>query len=172
MRLVLSVTLAMCLAVAARTARAQVAVDGGSDGGRETDTLQLEIERDWGALQNADCATACRALDSMRRAAERLCALEPGDRCAKAQQRVKDAGDRVRATCPACAANGKEEEANAPPTPTQPGAAQAPENVEAAPRRGGCAGCAVGEHDAGAGAVAASLAALGLALLRRRQRRR
>jgi hypothetical protein len=144
---------------------------GGGDGGDEAYSLQLEIDRDWASLQSADCDTACRALDSMRRAADRLCVLEPGDRCTKAQLRVKAATDRVRSTCPACAsAQEGEKAANPPPTPAEEHEAAAPS------RRGGCAGCALVEGEDGRGDVATTmLAAVGFALLRRgrrRQRRR
>jgi len=51
------------------------------------------------------CHTACRALASMRRAADRLCAIsgdEP-ERCGDARGRVERAEERVSARCPACA---------------------------------------------------------------------
>ena len=51
------------------------------------------------------CETACRALASMRRAAEHLCGLagEQDGRCAAARERVRGADERVRAACPRCA---------------------------------------------------------------------
>lgn len=51
------------------------------------------------------CATACRALASMNRAADHLCGLagESDARCSDARTRVKSASDRVQAQCPACA---------------------------------------------------------------------
>lgn len=54
------------------------------------------------------CSTACRALASMERATEHLCALAgDGDpRCENARSRVRGADERVRATCPACAPPG------------------------------------------------------------------
>lgn len=54
------------------------------------------------------CSTACRALASMERATEHLCALAgDGDpRCENARSRVRGADERVRATCPACTAPG------------------------------------------------------------------
>ena len=50
------------------------------------------------------CGSACRALDSMKRAAEHLCGLtgEPDPRCDTARGRVARADERVRATCRAC----------------------------------------------------------------------
>src|SRR5262249_34648814 len=53
------------------------------------------------------CATACTALASMTRATTHLCGLTgDGDqRCEDARTRVRSATDRVRASCPACAAD-------------------------------------------------------------------
>lgn len=50
------------------------------------------------------CATACRALSSMRRAASHLCELAgDGDtRCDSAKTRVASAEERVRASCSDC----------------------------------------------------------------------
>ena len=57
------------------------------------------------ALSSGDpCANACRALASMERATSHLCSLA-GDadaRCEGARTRVKNAGARVHAECPAC----------------------------------------------------------------------
>lgn len=52
------------------------------------------------------CATACSALASMERATVHLCGLagEGDHRCEDARARVRSATDRVRASCPACAA--------------------------------------------------------------------
>jgi hypothetical protein len=51
------------------------------------------------------CATACRALASMERAASHLCGLtgEEDPRCDGAKVRVRNATERVRAGCPSCA---------------------------------------------------------------------
>jgi len=49
-----------------------------------------------------DCATACRALASMERAADHLCALESGSECSHARERVEAARERVRSTCGGC----------------------------------------------------------------------
>ncbi|MDI1431012.1 hypothetical protein [Polyangium sorediatum] len=51
------------------------------------------------------CMTACRALESMGRAATHLCDLTgDGDtRCANAKDRVRRAEDLVRQRCPGCA---------------------------------------------------------------------
>jgi hypothetical protein len=67
-----------------------------------------EFERAEASLQASasDCATACRALASMTRAVEHLCALadSPGDqqRCDDARRRMASARERVRQTCGAC----------------------------------------------------------------------
>lgn len=53
-----------------------------------------------------DCATACRALRSMERAASHLCALDATDEdrraCDDARARVAAARDRVQRTCGGC----------------------------------------------------------------------
>jgi len=49
-----------------------------------------------------DCAAACRALASMERAADHLCALESGPECSHARERVEAARERVRSTCGGC----------------------------------------------------------------------
>jgi hypothetical protein len=50
----------------------------------------------------SDCATACRALESMERAAEHLCALDSGSECGRARERLEAARQRVRASCGGC----------------------------------------------------------------------
>jgi hypothetical protein len=59
-------------------------------------------ERQLSATQG-DCASACRALASMERAAEHICALDSGSECGRARERVDSARERVRATCGTCA---------------------------------------------------------------------
>ena len=50
------------------------------------------------------CAMACRALGSMRRAADHICDLAGSSdpRCGNAEARVSAAEERVNAGCPAC----------------------------------------------------------------------
>lgn len=50
------------------------------------------------------CALACRALASMARSAERLCALtgDEDGRCHRAERRVAHASTRVKSACVAC----------------------------------------------------------------------
>lgn len=60
------------------------------------------------SVAGSDCATACRALASMERAATRLCELATADdgrdACDDAQAKLREAKDRVHATCGGCAA--------------------------------------------------------------------
>lgn len=87
-----------------RRARAQAAMpepDPLAEAERELDVAEE-------ALDAGDCVGICRALGSMIRAAERICALdEPGSaspsaRCAAARARVAEAIARVRRACPQC----------------------------------------------------------------------
>ena len=66
---------------------------------------RLAQEGDAPAIRADTCSTACSALASMERAADHLCGLAGDDdtRCKGARVRVKDAGARVHAACPACA---------------------------------------------------------------------
>jgi MYXO-CTERM domain-containing protein len=128
----------------------------------EREDLMRQLGQEYDALSTSDCVSACRALASMQRAAERICALDPGASCAEARAKVADAEKRVRAACPACAVER-------PPQPTPP----APEaTVASAPpaesKRGGCAGCSAGA--ARGDAFAALLAAAWLFARRRRRR--
>jgi hypothetical protein len=56
------------------------------------------------AMSSDPCANACRALASMERATTHLCSLagDADPRCEGARTRVKNAGARVHAECPAC----------------------------------------------------------------------
>jgi hypothetical protein len=102
------------------------------------------------------CVDACRALEAMRRAADRLCALDPGPPCKDARDRVLRATTRVHDTCPACAVaasgNAQQDDRDGeastltpsqpvpPPPPPAPGATEM--RQESSPRKGGCASCA------------------------------
>ncbi|MDB4944272.1 MAG: hypothetical protein JWP97_3806, partial [Labilithrix sp.] len=70
----------------------------------EIDDLEKSLTAESLALSTSDCTSACLALSSIRRAADRLCALEPGPRCVAAQAKALDASRRVRDACPRCAA--------------------------------------------------------------------
>ena len=175
MRCVKRVVCAVLLSLMPASAFAQVSDPGNAD------ALVVEIDRDYAAAQGGDCATACKALDSMRRAADRLCQLDPGDRCAKARQKVSDAKDRVRASCPSCAqplGNGLSGGAGqAPAEPPAPAAVAGPSKSEqtaaqeeSAPRKGGgCAGCSTGPGGDGL-ALALGVGSLVLVGVRRRRR--
>ncbi len=142
-----------------------------ADSGTDADALVAEIDRDLAQAQSSDCDTACRALDSMRRATDRLCAMDPGDRCARARQKLADATGRVRSACPSCPeATGRtfpeSEKTEAAPPPASNAAAE--ETVQK--KSGGCAGCAIGSAS-GRAPSAAWLLALALLLRRRRAKR-
>jgi MYXO-CTERM domain-containing protein len=165
---------AVLLSLSPASAFAQASDPGGAD------ALVVEIDRDYAVAQGGDCATACKALDSMRRAADRLCQLDPGDRCAKARQKVSDATARVNASCPSCAqptsnavAGGAGQPPAAPPAPAEAsGPSESKEAVaqESAPRKGGgCAGCTSAP---GGDGLAVVLGVGGLVLLGARRRRR
>jgi MYXO-CTERM domain-containing protein len=131
-------------------------------------------------LASGACVAACAALESMERAADRICALDPGAPCDQAQQDVEAARARVRSACPDCS-TARDEAVAEPPRPapeplhSEAGAddaqpiAMSPMSEE---RRGGCAACAIGdERDGGQGALALLIGAAGLMLRRRRRRR-
>jgi MYXO-CTERM domain-containing protein len=140
--------------------------------------LEKKLTEEHAALSTADCATACRALASIRRAADKICALEPGERCEAGRAKAKDATRRVREACPECAI------ASGPPKPAPPtereeramtkgGAASADAVPASAPpsesKRGGCAGCTTAPTSPG-DLTTAALAFTALALVLRRRR--
>jgi MYXO-CTERM domain-containing protein len=144
-------------------------------------TLEKNLAAEHAALSTSDCTTACRALASIRRAADKICALEPGERCAAGRAKADDATKRVREACPECAI------ATAPPQPApereeramskgghpsadsaSPVAANAPPSES---KRGGCAGCATTPTSPGDMTTAAlAMSALAFTLRRRRKR--
>lgn len=72
------------------------------------DDAESLLERDSKDLARAlgtarDCAVARKALDSMKRSADRICELngpgDPGERCARARGRVEAASESVRRGC-------------------------------------------------------------------------
>jgi hypothetical protein len=72
------------------------------------DDAESLLERDFKDVARAlgtakDCETAKKALDSMKRSASRICDLngpdDPGERCAKARDRVDAASENVRRGC-------------------------------------------------------------------------
>jgi hypothetical protein len=108
-------------------------------------SLEKQLSDEVAALSTSNCSLACRALESIRRAAERICALEPGPRCDAARAKAADATRRVHDACPDCATvDGatKHEELKREPAPAAPAAA--PSTAEVATRsesRGGCRSC-------------------------------
>lgn len=148
--------------------------------GDEITNLEKSLAEETATLSTSDCSAACRALASIRRAADKICALEPGDRCTAAHAKADDATRRVRDACPECAiASVTPEHPKAPAAVTPMGAA--PRETEAVtksgsappsePSRGGCASCDAGgvsPGDLGAGAL--GVLAL-LRLLRRKKKR-
>ena len=136
----------------------------------ELKALEDEIARDETALSTEGCAVACQAFSSMQRAADRLCALDPGARCAAARAKVKAAAGRVRASCPECGIGSGEPSPIAEAQGGSEHKADAPPNASPPPKGGGCAGCNVGDGErGGAGALASALA---WALARWRRRRK
>lgn len=140
----------------------------------EATALTQQIQQISDALNTANCPLACQALASMQRATERLCAIDPGPRCAEAKTKVKAAEDKVRAACPDCAAAQLKPEAPAdagvhrgprkgvgkkgdidqkPEEPAPPRgdaakpAAPPPSSESVVVKGGGCAGCEVGAAD-------------------------
>jgi MYXO-CTERM domain-containing protein len=135
---------------------------------QQVSTLEAEIAREDEALTTDNCGTACTALASMRRATQRLCALDPGPRCAAARARVDAASRRVLGACPECTADRDEAPRQVGGEAAPPAASRAPQAAPE-PGSGGCAGCTVGGGGhAGALALAAAAA---LAALHRRRRR-
>jgi MYXO-CTERM domain-containing protein len=144
--------------------------------GADVEALSAEVDRDYASALAADCTMACQALDSMRRATEHLCAIDAGDRCARARQKLADATAHVRAACPACGAELRDETgakgADAPATKAPTEAPAPPTMAEEAQvsKRGGCAGCATSSPTGGDLAPLGAVA-IGLLALRRRTRR-
>lgn len=109
--------------------------------GEEIETLVKQLREEHATLSTQDCVTACKALASIRRASDRICALEPGPRCTDARTKADDAQRRVQAACPECqiaAAPPRDDERRAnegPPPATRATTAAVDE------RKGGCASC-------------------------------
>jgi len=109
-------------------------------------TLETQLGRETTELSTADCASACKALASIRRAADRICDLEPGPRCNAARDKSEAATKRVREACPECALAAmpapeprKEERAYVNDASAKGSPAAAP---PAESERGGCRSCA------------------------------
>lgn len=151
----------------------------------EISDLEKSLAQEHAALATSDCSAACRALASIRRAADKICAIEPGPRCTAAHAKSDDATRRVRDACPDCAVASvapdrkPDSPAVAPvtpaPAPPQPGqereSVRTTQNAPASEsRRGGCASCHAGGASLGE-ATTGVLAVLALAGLLRRKKR-
>jgi len=147
------------------TALGQPALATSSD----VSAAQAEVDHDYAQALASDCALACRALESMRHATERLCALDPGDRCASAKKKLDEATTHVRTACPACIEQLDEQKAAPTPRPAEAPAGTNAVEAEAVHKNGGCAGCATTRAPADA---VGPLALAGLLLLASRRRRR
>ena len=104
----LVVAVAACLTGALAAAPAWADPSGDPAIAMTMDEAWGELDEGERALAAGDCATMCRALQSMARAAQRICALSQGgndadrQRCVDAKARVEEATKRVLAACPAC----------------------------------------------------------------------
>ena len=111
----------------------------------------------------SDCDTACKALESLARAADHICRVAP-EHCDEAKARLRAASDRVHAACPQCAARAElapgETRNDGVPVTTVQASERAPS---------GCGGCTTASTR-GSGGLA--LFALALLLLGTRIRRR
>jgi hypothetical protein len=167
----------LALPVPAAAADATATADAGmgasaspSAGGDEAEELARSIAQEAQALSTDDCLSACKALASMRRATDRLCALDPGPRCADARATLDGATRKVRDACPQCALAAVPPERDKEPMPGSVAASEAAPPAEH--RSGGCAGCTTSRSGSGgAGAATALAAALAIVLVRRRSGR-
>jgi Zn finger protein HypA/HybF involved in hydrogenase expression len=116
-----------------------------ADAGDEVTQLMQIVDQT--AINLSTCDDACRALQTMLRAAERICAIEPGGaRCESARAKTDASRARVLTACPTCTVE-EPHVARAAQEPSRPESAKESQAgataVDAnAPRRGGCAGCA------------------------------
>ncbi len=129
-----------------------------------------DFEAQASALDNTstqDCATACKALESLSRAAQHICEVAP-DECESAKAKLKSASDRVHAACPSCEVRAGTMAGAAGPADAH--TEQQVVTVQSAPAHGGCAGCAMSSrNDAGAGASLSLLLLAGIGWRRRRR---
>lgn len=112
--------------------------------GEDVESLLKQLSQEHSALSTQDCMTACKAYASIRRAADKICGLEPGPRCADARSKADDAQRRVQAACPDCqlaAAKPKEDAYRAAQPGSGSDAKTGAVEAESAPRKGGCASC-------------------------------
>jgi len=161
--------LAITVAVVVASPAIARAADAGVPGELAALEKQLETEQSL-ALSTTDCAVACRALASMRRAADRLCEVDQNERCAGAKKKVEDAARRVREACPECTAAFSATPAPDSSRDERVSTAQAGA-VPSESRRGGCAGCTTATAR-GSDLAATALGVLLASVLGARRRRR
>lgn len=144
--------------------------DGRADAGDSSDVgaLEKQLNEEHSALSTSDCNAACRALGSIRRAADKICALEPGPRCDTARTKAADATRRVRDACPDCviAAGPPGPAPNEPVQAVSPGSpAKDTASTEAAESagRGGCRSCSATDASGRGDLGMIALVAFGLA---------
>ncbi len=87
------------------------------------------IEQSLAKLELSNCASACEALKSMRRAAERVCSLDGAGPCDKARAKVEEARKKVAAACPDCEAAQARRSVHEEPAPKPATKAPHPEPV-------------------------------------------
>jgi len=148
----------------------------------ELDSLERQLADGLEELSTADCEVACRSLESMTRAADRICELDAGPRCDEARRTVEEAAGRVREACPDCASEGDDDDSTVTrtvdeeePNMLSEDSAPAPASAPPAENRGaaGCAACSVGDKQRDPLAPLAPLTfflAAALAAARRRRR--
>lgn len=147
---------------------------GAPDAGDDVDALARGIETSLARLGDGlathACDEACRALGSMKRAADRICQLEVGERCEQARARCEEATRRVREACPECALASKEAPKDQVVAQREPQAGAAKtESVQTEPTRG-CASCSTSSGGLLESGTLGGLTALALGALRRRRR--
>jgi hypothetical protein len=115
---------AACLTGAFAATRAEAQTSAGDPAiAMSMDEAWAELSEEERALAAGDCETMCKALHSMARAAQRICALAEGgndadrQRCVDAKARVEEATKRVLAACPACNPSPPYAPATVPPPP-------------------------------------------------------
>src|SRR5262245_15848615 len=142
----------------------------------DIDALMRDLEQEETTLATADCDTACRALDAIRRISARICELDPGPPCERSRKKLEDATRRVDDSCGPCAAEKRAPEKKARKLEdkevTTTGVAEPPPaNAPAPDQQGGCASCAIGSSTGGSALLVLPLAWLALLFARRRKDR-
>ncbi len=108
-----------------------------------------------------DCAVACKALESIARAAQHICDVAP-EHCEEAKARLAALSSRVHAACPQC-----EIRAQGPIVPPPPIVENVAVSESVRSSGGGCADCTT----AGGTPDATVVVLAGLLLLKKKKRR-